>query len=232
MVTKKETETKDLIANLTDDMSEVQVLPSPLKRTLVWGSVSIILTLVVTLYLKHIYKGLSIPDMPLFGFHSGNDHQPLSILECCSFTLVGFLCLFACFRLSIPDIKYGKTPFILLGGSTLFLLLATIAAYTMSDASTIHDQLQHSDSYLCIEGLGVVIALPALILYALLKKTAPTLPAWVGYAALLSVVSFGTLALRYLCSDETYAHLLLHHFAPALIVSFFGLLIGKLFLRW
>ncbi len=232
MVTKKETETKDLIANLTDDMSEVQVLPSPLKRTLVWGSISIVLTLVVTLYLKHIYKGLTVPDMPLFGFHSGNDHQPLSILECCSFIMVGFLCLFACFKLSVPDIKYGKAPFILLGGSTLFFLLATIGAYTMSDTPMLHEELHHSGSYLCIEGLGVVIALPALILYALLKKTAPTLPAWAGYAALLSVVSFGTLGLRYLCSLETYPHLFLHHFVPALALSLFGLLIGKLFLRW
>jgi len=232
MVTKKETETKDLIANLTEDMSEVRVLPSPLKRATFWSVVSIALITVVTIALMYMHKGLSLQNLPLFDNNPNSIDQKLSVLECLSFILIGFASLFACFKLSIPDIEHSRLSFILLGIATGFLALTTLLSFTNSDSLVMHEELTHGGDHLCIEGLGAIIALPALFIYRILKRTAPTLPAWTGYAALLGVVSFGTVAMRYLCSTETYAHLFLHHFAPAMVLSFFGLLIGKLFLRW
>ena len=220
MVTKKTKETQNLVDQLTDDLSEVRVLPSPLKRTVFWGLASLLMIALAALPFKALHYEVTLM------------YQLKFMIEMLVITAIGFFTLYACFRLSIPDIKHSKTAFVLIGAATVFWALVSLVLYIKSAPLDLHEEVMHLTTHYCVQGLGIITAIPAIALYATLRKTAPTLPSWTGYTALLSVLSFGTIAVRYVCPTETYAHLLVHHFGPALFLSFLGLILGKFLLRW
>lgn len=219
-MSKKTTDTQNLIQSLTDDMSEVRPLKSPARRATFWAFILLLLVACVSLPLKSIHYEVTLMFQTKF------------ILESLIIVLIGYAALFAGFKLSVPDIQQSKTPFVLLGGATAFWVAVNAYLFLKSTPAALSEQVHHIQTHYCMAGLGMITLLPAVAIYFALKKSAPSLPAWTGYAALLAVSSFAAVAMRYICPNESYAHLFIHHFSPALLLSFFGLLIGNFLLRW
>jgi hypothetical protein len=67
----------------------------------------------------------------------------------------------------------------------------------------------------------------------LVLRMAATTRTWLtSFMAVLAVLSFSYLSMRLICSKESLEHLLLWHYAPAIIFAFVGAVLGRMVLRW
>ena len=73
---------------------------------------------------------------------------------------------------------------------------------------------------------------PGVLLWSLVRRTAPLRPAWAGLLATLTAAALGALATQLVCSNNDAAHLLLWHFGPVTALTAVGIQLGRRFLRW
>ncbi|TVQ85539.1 MAG: DUF1109 domain-containing protein [Micavibrio sp.] len=219
---KKNKTTNDLIKSLSGDLSEVRPLAPPYKRALVWSGVFLTFMAVAAFVLEGFRHDAAVKIT-----------SPEFIVETLMLVLIGVLSLFAGFKLAVPDIRYGKLPFVIIGGILALGIGANAALFFLSDTHHIHGQIeQHNMFYHCVTNLGLLMLVPTVAVYILLKKSAPVLPVWAGYAVFLGVTAFAAATMRHVCGMDGAAHLLIWHFLPALGISFVGMIIGAFLLRW
>ncbi|TNE31936.1 MAG: DUF1109 domain-containing protein [Alphaproteobacteria bacterium] len=222
MIPDKDKNTKDLISTLAEDLPPVRPLLPPAKRTALWSVVFLATMLLAVTVIK--------------GFR----HDLATVLTGTSFLaetfvllLSGVLCLYAGFKLSVPDIRYNKIPFTTVWFVILLAVGANITLFLLSEPQHLYDEIEkYGIFHHCAVNLILLMAVPILIVFYLVKKSAPVLPLWTGYAVFLAIASFAAVMMRLVCGADGFAHLLIWHFLPAFGLSFLGLLAGITLLRW
>ena len=218
----KRKNTDQMIDSLTDGLQSVRPVLPPLKRTLLWSAV-LLTVMIATAYLLKGFRADITVKLASTEFVGEN----------LVLVLIGILSLFAGFRLSVPDIRYGKAPFAIIGGIIAIGLAVNLFLFLTVDAHSIHTEVeQHGMFYHCITNLLSLIFAPAVAVYVLARKSAPVMPLWTGYAVLVGVLALGAAVMRHVCAVDSAAHLLIWHFLPALGISLCGILLGALLLRW
>ena len=158
---------------------------------------------------------------------------PSFLAETVILLLSGLLCLYAGFRLSVPDIRYGRLPFAAVWTVILLALAVNAGFFLLAEPQHLHGEFERVGLFHpCAINLVLLTAVPAIAVFFLVKKSAPVLPLWTGYAVLLAVAAFGAAVMRLVCGADGVAHLLIRHFLPAFGLSFLGLLAGLTLLRW
>ncbi len=221
MVTNKTKETKALIKGLADNLSAVRPVVSPAKRMFVWGLFSIVIIVAIATI--------------QIGFRHDADTKvnDLSfIAENIAMFLIGFGALFSAFKFAIPDINRDREAVTIVITGVFFWLSMLAMTFLTSDTTNFENIFSFNSVSHCITDLLMVTTIPIIALFALIRKSAPVFPLWAGYTVLLAISSIGALVMRYVCPVDESSHLFLTHFFPAFSMSFLGLLIGRLFLRW
>ena len=83
----------------------------------------------------------------------------------------------------------------------------------------------------CFIRAMAVGAVPAGVLFAMIRRAAPLQPAWSGALAGVAAVASGAIAVHVACPLNDPAHTLLGHFAPVLATGWLGALAGRRWLR-
>lgn len=222
MKPEKTKNTAALIGRLTEDLPPVRPLLPPAKRTALWSAVFLAAMLLAAVAVKGFRTDIAtVLTAPSF------------LAETAILLLSGLLCLYAGFRLSVPDIRYGKLPFATVWLVVLLALAVNAAFFLLAAPQHLSGEFEKFGLFHpCAVNLLLVTALPALAVFFLVKKSAPLLPLWTGYAVLLAIAAFGAAVMRLVCGADGIAHLLIWHFLPAFGLSFLGLLAGLTLLRW
>jgi len=222
MTLKKVKNTKALIGALTEELPPVRPLLPPAKRTALWGGIFLAAMLLTAMLIKGFRADLAT----VLG-------SPSFLAETALLLLSGMLCLYAGFKLSVPDIRYGKLPFAAVWAVILLALAVNIAFFLLAQPQHLSGEFEKFGLlHPCGVNLMLLTALPAAAVFFLVKKSAPVLPLWTGYAVLLAVAAFGAAVMRLVCGADGITHLLVWHFLPAFGLSFLGLLAGLTLLRW
>lgn len=217
----RKTDTQELIAKLSQEVSSKTALRSP-----AWFGTR--LTAVLAIYGIGVQFFLHIrPDITI---QLGRLTYTLEI------TLLTALFLFSAVAAVLsmyPDL-YQKSyilrvPYILFAlllGSILFQLVAMPHDPRM----VISPPVRHGmECTLCIASLALI---PSALIFALLKKGASVTPLHAGFFAILTTTGMSCLMLRLAEANDSLIHLLTWHYLPTLIFAIIGAIIGKFLLRW
>ncbi|MBL1147752.1 MAG: DUF1109 domain-containing protein [Pseudomonadota bacterium] len=222
MIPDKDKNTKKLISALAEELPPVRPLLPPAKRTALWSAVFLAAMLLAVTIIKGFRHDLATV-LTGAGF----------LAETAVLLFSGILCLYAGFKLSVPDIRYGKMPFAAVWVTVLLALGANIMLFLLAEPQHLHSEIgKYGIFHHCAVNLILLMAVPALLAFYLVRKSAPVLPLWTGYAVLLGIAAFAAAVMRLVCGADGFAHLLIWHFLPAFGLSFLGLLAGMTFLRW
>lgn len=221
MKPEKAKNTAALISRLTEELPPVRPLLPPAKRTALWSLVFFSVMLLAAVMVKGLRADLAtVLAAPAF------------LGETLILLLSGVLCLYAGFKLSVPDIRYGKLPFAAVWAVVLLAFSVNTCFFLLAAPHHLSGEFEKFGLFHpCAVNLLLVTALPALAVFFLVKKSAPLLPLWTGYAVLLAIAAFGAAVMRLVCGADGIAHLLIWHFLPAFGLSFLGLLVGLTLLR-
>ena len=84
----------------------------------------------------------------------------------------------------------------------------------------------------CAMDITVLGLVPGLLLWSLVRRSAPLRPAWAGLLAMLTASAVGALGTQLLCPNNDGAHLLVWHVGPVMGLTVAGIQLGRRFLRW
>ena len=215
-------DTSKLIDNLTQNLQPVRPLPSPIIRALIVSLVALAL----------VIKMISILGGPRADWVS-TLQNPLFVSGDLLMLAAGFLSAIAAFILSVPDVKIRKTVIALLCAASA--IWAGICLYALASLTREGVQAEMADiakSSACFKALIFMLALPLIISFFMALRAAPVWRGWTGYSLTLSMASFGAFGMRFFCPSDSYAHLLLWHFLPVVILSVAGVILGRVALRF
>lgn len=84
----------------------------------------------------------------------------------------------------------------------------------------------------CCRQMYVLAVIPAVLLFAMIRRAAPLRLGWVGVLALLAAAALAACGLQFICPLGTPLHVLVWHVAPTVMLGGVGVLVGRLVLRW
>lgn len=209
--------TEQLIDKLAADLKPVRPLPCPLHRAAVASTVVLLCVFGAIFAFTHGFR----PDLRDKMGQAGYLSQNLSIL------LAGLMAAFATFRLSVPDTRIRPAVYALLAGAT-GIWLVHIAAMTLEGG---WHNIEVSERN-CLTDLALFMVVPIAAVTFMLTRSAPIWRGWAGYAAVLSIGSFGALGMRMICPNDAAGHLLVWHFMPVLVFAFAGIFLGQILLKF
>jgi hypothetical protein len=208
------TDTPDLIEKLSRDLKPVPPLPRAALRAGLFALAALALGFTVLLF-THAPR----PDLAV------TLYQPVYIVQGFAMFMAGLLAGFAAFRLSVPDTKVRtpvKAALAAASGAWLVLIVSELlqAGFAMPPPAES-----------CLIGLTLAMAAPLVLGIVMVIRSAPVWRGWAGYALVLSVGSFAALAMRFICPNDSPAHLLVWHFLPVAIFAALGIFLGKILLK-
>lgn len=212
--------TDDLINQLGEQAKPVKPLRSPLMRAMLW-----LFMLGICMLIGIVIVGLR-PDFYDMMMH------PVFILEMVSLLIAGIFAIIATFQLSIPCEKVYPSTWALLGVSSLLLFTRMVICFIYATPEGI---AAYASSLIGMPVIGkslVISALPAGVLFWLIKKGAPVRIGLTAIAALLALASFAAMGCRSICPMNDPAYIFIWHGLPLMILIIIGLLVGRSALRW
>lgn len=214
-------DTDKLILSLTKDLKPVRRVPAPLAG-------AVLLSVVAAGLVFFALLGLGGPRADWLEM---SRHMPFMADSVIMFA-AGALAAFAACRLAVPDTRVrGTVVGALFLATSAWVYLCGRAFLGVTAGGMQAALLSFADSAECILGLAVLIAAPLILAFFVMTRAAPVWRGWAGYAAVLSVSSFGALGMRFLCQNENTPHLLLGHFLPVILFFVSGIFLGKTILR-
>jgi len=87
-------------------------------------------------------------------------------------------------------------------------------------------------SFICTMSITLFAILPAIWTFYVMRKLASTHHYRAGSIALLAAFSVGALWLRFYEQNDSILHVIEWHYLPMIVVSFIGMWMGKIFLKW
>ncbi len=213
-------DTEKLISELGKDAAPVKRLRPPHVRAAMWA--------VIALFV------ITVMVFPLGGLRSNLDvvlGEPGFIIENLLVFMAGVCATIAAFRLSVPDTRLRKSTLALIGFSTLVWLYLNAVTFVEAEQAELAAELSGSGAH-CALLLTALIGFPVVLLFAMIRRAAPAFPGWAGYSGFIAATSFGALAMRYLCGNDSFEHLLVWHFMPVAVFALCGILLGRFLFRW
>lgn len=150
------------------------------------------------------------------------------VAETATLAVAGVLSALAAFRLSIPDTRIRR-PVI------AAILIATAIWAVVCGSHCISlimggDAAHHDDihgGFHCALDLAAFLVLPLITGIVMATRGAPVWTGYAGFCMALSAASIAAIAMRLVCGSDDSGHLLIWHFAPALIFSGAGIALGQ-----
>jgi hypothetical protein len=119
-------------------------------------------------------------------------------------------------------------PYVLFTGLALFIGLQMLLPADIRMVMPAHAAVA-MECTLCI---GAVAIIPAVLIFALLRKGASVRQFQAGFFAVLAASTIGCLTLRLAEMNDSMLHVTSWHYLPTLIFAAFGTVIGKRLLKW
>ena len=215
-------DTSKFIDSLATDLQPVSPLPAPVMRAALMSLTALVLVTGMISFLGGPRADwLSVLQNPIF--MSGD------ILM----LVAGFLSAVAAFTLAVPDTKIRKPVIALLCSATVIWVVICLYAAASLTAQGVQAEITDiGKSAACFKALIFMSALPLAVSFYMALRAAPVWRGWTGYALTLSMASFGAFGMRFFCPSDSYAHLLLWHFLPVVILSVLGGVLGRIILRF
>ena len=209
-------QTELLIEQMSNEIGVVKKSPNPFILS---GKLLVAFTMYIAVIL------------PFFGVRPDLAQKLLSPLFASEIIALVFIIVSSCVAsaiLSFPDLYQKKniafTPII-----AFFLFALVLLLEFLADKQPAPLPEHEIKCFVCIIGLSII---PAILLFYNMRKIACTHYAHAGCTAMLSAFAVGALVLRLSEPTDSILHLLQWHYLPMLIIGVFGMLCGKLFLRW
>jgi hypothetical protein len=214
-------DTSNLIDNLANNLKPVRCLPAPSMRALLMSLAALALVAVMILILGG----------PRADWHTALQN-PFFMSGDLLMLVAGFFSAIAAFTLTVPDTKIRQPVIILLCGATaIWMMICLYAAASLTPESFQAEINDTAKSSACLKALIFMSALPLVVSFIMALRAAPLWLGWTGYALTLSMASFAAFGMRFFCPNDSYAHLLLWHFMPVVLLSIAGAGLGRIVLR-
>ncbi|KAA3640479.1 MAG: DUF1109 domain-containing protein [Proteobacteria bacterium] len=211
--------TENLIQKLIDEGPQ-KPMPHPIKQTTYW--------LLGMMFYLLIFSGFA-------GLRADITEKFLSlhfVIELILIVTIGIFSALSAFCLARPDGQQLPglkiVPFALI---VMWLLLT----FSSSGDLVNGQNLVHSISlrqFDCPLHIALFSLPPGIALFLFVRMGATTQFYWAGSMATLSVTSFGYLLMRLIEPNDNLAHLIIWHILPIMVICLFGMIIGKLILKW
>ena len=206
---------KDLIEELSEELTEVKVVRNPLELSMFWSLLAI------------TYIAVVIVVLGVRGDIDHKIHDPVYIFELLHVIAISLSAAICSSCLCIPDIRGQR--WMLAIPTSLFAAFITwvslrlgLESYDMSGFSWGHC---HSDSI----AFG---AIPAFMILFFSMRGKTTHPHMMSLMNILSVGAVGYLGLRITCASDDIGHLLGFHILPYLLFGIVITIVGKRIFRW
>ncbi len=159
--------------------------------------------------------------------------NPLFLMQAGAMLISGIIATIATFDLSIPREKIRTRTCVFLGLSSSVVLASQIHCFVMSGGiSGLVDYFFHMIGFqVLLKGLSF-IAIPAIALFWVIRKSAPTHLPWAAGAALLAIASFFSLSCKFICPINEPGYLFMWQYVPIVIFVCLGVALGRRLLRW
>ena len=213
-------ETDQLVNELVKKSSPVKPMRPPWVRALLWLFVLLcIVTAGISLYGARADLGEAML-------------HPLFITEASALLISGLCATFATFQLSVPRETISKRTLLLLLAAVLLLLASQFNCMRLTDLETVKEALRSGHRLkVFISGLAF-ISLPAILLYFIIRRGAPTRLPWIGGSAALALTSFSSLSCKFICPIDDPGYLLVWHYFPIFMLTVIGLTLGRRLFKW
>ena len=208
--------TDDLINKLTSDLKPVKRLP-PVSLRVAVMSLATVVILAVAVFA--VTKG---PRPDLGEKMHSMDYSGQVI----SFLLAALAAAAAAFQLSVPDTKIRPLTYGLIGFASAVWAFQILTLVLNGGLSAV-DVAERN----CLTDLSLFMIAPLGVIGFMMTRGAPVWRGWAGYAMVLSIGSFSAIAMRFLCPNDSPAHLLVWHFLPVVVFAIAGIFLGKILLK-
>lgn len=211
--------TSELISQLALQNSPTRILYPPSIRLILWLFCSF-----VWMGGLIFYFGLS-PDVSkkIIEISFWLESFPLLLMA----VLAGYVCLSLGVPGSAKSSHLKKLAVVFLIG-WLFAFIAGIP----SRSSHVEPVWGAGPGRLCVESILELSAVPAIFLFWMIKRAAPTFPGWNGAMALFATASLAALGTQWICPYEFPLHFLVWHLIPAWLIALAGFFLGTKIFRW
>jgi hypothetical protein len=147
-------------------------------------------------------------------------HDTRFLLQLSLLFLMGSLSAIAAYTASIPgrEIKYPVR--ILYFSIVLSLILFTIPLFSL-------ETLSLHLGFPCLKDVFLFGLAPALIVFLIIRSLAPLNRVRIAILCSLTAFAYGSIGSQLTCSNENALHILVWHFAPIMIFSLIGGLLGS-----
>lgn len=205
----------DVVANLTEDLSEIKPLRHPILRMLPWVLVSV-------LYISAcIY---------IIGIRYDMEDKLVQISYISEIVLCLMLALAAAVSsayLSVPD-HYGKKilPYLPIIGFAVFCFYY---AYSMFSGTFYMPALEW---HYCMEDGLLMVGVPVIMMIIIMRKGATTRPTLLATNNIIATGLLGWAGLRVTCSADDLGHLFMYHFVPFLVLGIILTISSRVLYKW
>ncbi len=156
--------------------------------------------------------------------------RPLFILELlmllAMLTSASIAAVYAMLPDSTRQKKMMRLPYVFSAG--MFVLVIFQLLLPPDARMVMHGLNTHE----CTLYIALSSALPAALIFVMLRKGASVMPMQAGLLALIAAVSVGAITLRLAEANDDIIHLLSWHYLPSIFFASLGALIGRFLLRW
>lgn len=212
-------ETNELIQQISGEGAS-KPLWHPLQQSMLW-----VAGLIVYLFLFLLFDGFRIDIAEKLGSYE-------FLIELVLLSIVGISASFAAFCLARPDdfqlpwVKYFPV---------LLSLVWGIYAFSSAGDNLQLRNLINSVALVevhCPIHIVAFSAIPAIVIFILVRMGAAIRIYWAGIMSVLSVTAFAYLFMRLVENNDNPAHLIVWHAIPILVLCLIGMYAGKKTLRW
>ncbi|RME62002.1 MAG: DUF1109 domain-containing protein [Candidatus Dadabacteria bacterium] len=208
---------RELIDKLVEDLKPTKKVFSPARAGVKWALIAL-LCLLAGLSFTGIRENLSEVLS-----------SPFLLLETVLLILFAIFASAWAFTLSVPGAEKKINCILPALTISTFLILLGLRAYLYGiNWKTVSP----SFGFGCTASVVLFGVVPAFILFAIIKRSAPVKPGLAGAVALLAGFSIGVIGIQFSCHQTDPMHILVWHLLPVLFVGLVGVKLGKKFLNW
>ncbi len=212
-------ETNDLIQQISDEGAS-RPLMHPLQQSMFW-----VMAIITYLFVFLLFDGFR-PDL------SEKLGSSEFLFELGLLFAVGMAATFATFCLTRPDdFQIAWAKYMPLGILAIWAIFAFISAGDNLQLTNLIDSVALVQVHCPIHIIGFS-AIPAVVIFILVRMGAVIRIYWAGIMSALSVTAFAYLFMRLVENNDNPAHLIVWHAIPILVLCLLGMYAGKKTLRW
>lgn len=212
-------DTNRLIEQLASHARPVKPLASPMRRTLLWLALALVVIALIT---------------AAYGFRPGlleDLSNPPSLIEWVSSALTGLLAAYAVFQISVPgrSLSWAWLPM-----PALLLWLSGLSAGCMQDFARLGGEafLVEMASAECAVAITMTSVPLGLVLLLMVRHAGVVRPAATAMLAALSAAALSAAGVSLYHSGESALMVLLWHMGAVLLLSLLCLLFGRPLFAW